>query len=258
MLLISVDGMHAIDLANWIQNHPTSNFAKLAKHGIIYPNAFTTAPSDSYPGMLAQVTGASPKTAGLFYDDSYDRTEYPSVNFYISQGLPDPGCTGNPGTEVTNFEELDKSYNFATGLVADITGGGTLGQVYTQLDPNNMQRHIVNGECVPVYPHEYVRTNTIFEVIKAAGMYTAWSDKHPAYEDLSGPSGKGLDELFAPEINSQDTLDQGAADRRRLHHQLHRRAHLRQPQGAGGAELDRRLQQHRAPAKLPACRRSSA
>lgn len=210
VLLISVDGMHAVDLTSWIQNHPTSNFAKLANHGIIYPNAFTTAPSDSYPGMLAQVTGASPKTAGLFYDDSYDRKEYPSVNYYVSQGLPDPGCTGTSGTEVTNFEELDKGYNFSTGLVSDITGGGTLGKVYTQLDRSNMQRHLVNGNCVPLLPHEYVRANTIFEVMKAAGMYTAWSDKHPAYEDLSGPSGKGLDELFAPEINSQDTLDEGA------------------------------------------------
>ena len=210
VLLISVDGLHAIDLANYIAAHPSSNFAKLANNGIVYPNAFTTAPSDSYPGMLAQVTGASPKTAGLFYDDSYDRQEYPSVNYYLSQGLPDAGCSGSPGTEVTNFEELDKGYNFNTQLVSDYTGGGTLGQVYTQLDTNNMQRHIVNGKCVPVFPHDYVRTNTIFEVIKSAGLYTAWSDKHPAYEDLSGPSGKGLDELFAPEINSQDTLDAGA------------------------------------------------
>ena len=210
VLLISVDGMHSVDLTNWIEHNPTSNFARLAKHGIIYPNAFTTAPSDSYPGMLAQVTGASPKTAGLFYDDSYDRKEYPSVNFYLSQKKPDPGCTGNAGTEVTNFEELDKGYNFATALVSDITGGGTLGKVYTQLDPNNMQRHLVDGKCEPVFPHQYVRTNTIFEIAKAAGMYTAWSDKHPAYEDLAGPSGKGLDELYAPEINSQDTLDQGA------------------------------------------------
>ncbi len=210
VLLISVDGMHAVDLTNYIQNHPDSEFAKLAGHGIVYPNAFTTAPSDSYPGMLAQVTGATPKTGGLFYDDSYDRKEYPSVNFYKSQGLADPGCTGKPGTEVTNFEELDKGYDFSTALVSDITGGGTLGQVYTQLDTDNMQRKIVDGKCAPVFPHEYVRTNTIFEIIKAAGMYTAWSDKHPAYEDLSGPSGQGLDELFAPEINSQDTLDRGA------------------------------------------------
>jgi len=203
VLLISVDGMHAIDLANWIQNHPDSNFAKLAATGVIYPNAFTTAPSDSYPGMIAQVTGASPKTGGLFYDDSYDRTEYPSKASYTSQGLADPGCTGTQGTEVTNFEELDHSYNFATGVVADIAGGGTLGQVYTQLDPDNMQRRLVNGECKPVYPHEYLRTNTIFEIIKGAGGLTAWSDKHPAYEVLSGPSGKGIDDLFAPEINSQ-------------------------------------------------------
>ena len=97
-------------------------------------------------------------------------TEYPSKAFYISQSLPDPGCTGNAGTEVTNFEELDKTYNYTTALVTDFTGGGTLGKVYTQLDPDHMQRHLVDGNCVPVYPHEYVRTNTIFEMIKAAGM----------------------------------------------------------------------------------------
>ncbi|MBV8282204.1 MAG: alkaline phosphatase family protein [Candidatus Eremiobacteraeota bacterium] len=210
VLLVSVDGMHAIDLKNWIASHPMSNFAMLAAHGVQYPGAYTTGPSDSYPGMLAQVTGGTPKTAGLFYDDSYDRTEYPSKAYYTSQGLPDPGCAGAAGTEVTNFEELDKSYNFSTALVADYTAGGTLGQVYTQLDPDNMQRKLVDGKCLPVYPHQYVRDNTIFEIIKAAGRRTAWSDKHPAYEDLAGPSGKGRDELYAPEINSQDTLEPGA------------------------------------------------
>ena len=59
---------------------------------------------------------------------------------------------------------------------------------------------------MPIYPHQYIRTNTIFEVIKSAGGLTAWSDKHPAYEVLSGPSGKGIDDLFAPEINSQMVL----------------------------------------------------
>lgn len=210
VLLISVDGMHAVDLANWIAANPNSNIAKLANHGIIYPNAYTTAPSDSYPGMIAQVTGGTPKTGGLFYDDSYDRKEFPSKAFYTTQGLPDAGCSGNPGTELTNFEALDNNYSFAAGLAADFTGGGTLGQVNTQLDPDNMQRRLVNGNCMPVFPHQYLRTNTVFEIIKAAGRRTAWSDKHPAYEVLSGPSGKGLDELFAPEINSQDTLDPGA------------------------------------------------
>jgi hypothetical protein len=57
-----------------------------------------------------------------------------------------------------------------------------------------------------LYPHQYVRDNTIFEIINGAIRRTVWSDKHPAYEDLAGPSGHGLDELFAPEINSQDRL----------------------------------------------------
>src|SRR5262249_4062945 len=33
--------------------------------------------------------------------------------------------------------------------------------------------------------------------------HTAWADKHPAYEILNGPSGKGIEDLFTPEINSQ-------------------------------------------------------
>ena len=44
--------------------------------------------------------------------------------------------------------------------------------------------------------------NTLFEVVRAAGGYTAWSDKHPAYDILNGPSGKGIIDLYTPEINS--------------------------------------------------------
>ena len=51
-------------------------------------------------------------------------------------------------------------------------------------------------------PHDYVRVNTIFEAVKAAGGKTAWTDKHPSYEWVNGPSGKGLDDFYGPEINS--------------------------------------------------------
>jgi hypothetical protein len=42
--------------------------------------------------------------------------------------------------------------------------------------------------------------NTVFEVLRNHGLRTAWSDKHPAYEILNGPSGKGIQDLFTPEI----------------------------------------------------------
>ena len=55
-----------------------------------------------------------------------------------------------------------------------------------------------------MYPWNFVRTNTIFGVIHAAGGYTAWSDKHPAYSSVSGPGdGTNLDDFYAPEINSE-------------------------------------------------------
>ena len=38
------------------------------------------------------------------------------------------------------------------------------------------------------------------------GLRTAWSDKHPAYEALEGPSGNSIDDLFTPEIDS-DALE---------------------------------------------------
>ena len=186
VLLISVDGLHAADLTNWVESHPKGAFGRLVGHGIVYPNAFTSAPSDSFPGMLAQATGASPKYTGMYYDDSYDRETWAAGS----------NCVGAPGAEITNFEALD--YN-----LDDVSAGGTLGQPLTQINPANLQMQIVDGTCQPVYPHQYLRVNTIFEVIKAAGMPTAWSDKHPAYEILDGPSGKGIDDLFTPEINSQ-------------------------------------------------------
>jgi len=38
-----------------------------------------------------------------------------------------------------------------------------------------------------------MKSNTIFEVAKANGGHTAWADKHPAYDLVNGPSGKGVD-----------------------------------------------------------------
>ena len=186
MLLISVDGMHEVDLRLWIKNHPKGTLAALAKRGTTYSEAQTTAPSDSFPGMIAQVTGGTPFSAGVFYDDSYDRTFFP----------PGSNCAGTPGAETTYAENLDKS-------LADVTGGGTLGDPLSQINQANLPMTLVNGKCVVVFPHQFIRVNTIFEVMRKYDRHTAWSDKHPAYEILNGPSGAGIEDLFTPEINSQ-------------------------------------------------------
>lgn len=193
VLLISIDGMHGIDLQNYISAHPQSALAGLANRGVVYSNAYTTAPSDSFPGMVAQVTGATPLTAGIFYDDAFDRTLYAAGSNCVA------GPGKGPGVETNLAESLDVDDT-------KLNGGGTLGQVLTQLDPTHLPMGLVNGKCEPIYPHQFIRANTVFEVIHDAGMRTAWADKHPAYEILNGPSGHGIDDLFTPEINSKNIL----------------------------------------------------
>jgi hypothetical protein len=70
------------------------------------------------------------------------------------------------------------------------------------IDPNKLERNPYKA-CSPVYPYNFIRTNTIFGVIHGAGGYTAWEDKHPAYIAVSGPgNGTNVDDFYGPEINS--------------------------------------------------------
>ncbi|MGV2292464.1 alkaline phosphatase family protein [Trinickia sp. YCB016] len=192
VLLISVDGMHQVDLINYVNTHPGSTLAKLVKHGVEYTHASTSKPSDSFPGLLAFATGGSPLSHGVFYDDTYDATLFP----------PGSNCTGTPGTEVSNFEALDWDLTKLDGGSAP--PGVAFDPRNPHINPANLALRKTAAGCEKVWPHLYMKhqTNTIFEIIHEAGLRTAWSDKHPAYEILNGPSGVGLDELYAPEINS--------------------------------------------------------
>jgi hypothetical protein len=193
VLLMSVDGMHEVDLRRFVKTHPKSAFAKLLSRGVHFSNAHTARPSDSFPGLLAFMTGGSPLSHGVFYDDSYDRTLF----------APGSNCQGKPGTETFYAENLNKDIN-------KLDGGGASDA--SSIDPTHLPLRLVGTKCEPVFPHQFIKTNTIMEVIHAAGKRTAWSDKHPAYEIVSGPSGKGLDELFAPEINSLSVPGQPGID----------------------------------------------
>ena len=174
VLLISVDGMHAIDVENYIRTHPNSTLATLSQHAVRYTNASSSKPSDSFPGLLALVTGGSPISTGVFYDNSYDRT-------YFAPGK----CGGASGNEVVLDETIDNATNDG-------------------IDPAKLP---LGPDCKPVFPHQFVKVNTIFEVIKSHGGRTAWADKHPAYDLVNGPSGKGVDDLYTPEITIVNGFD---------------------------------------------------
>jgi hypothetical protein len=176
VLLISVDGLHGSDLEQYVKAHPGSALAAMSLHGITYTSALTPVPSDSFPGLTALVSGATPKTTGVYYDVSYDR----------SLSAPGSDCSAK-GTEVTFDESLDIDPEKLDG------GGG--------IDVAKLPRDPAKG-CAPVYPHQFVRVNNIFEIVKSKGGRTAWADKHFAYDLVQGPSGQGVDDLYTPEVDS--------------------------------------------------------
>jgi Type I phosphodiesterase / nucleotide pyrophosphatase len=190
VLLISFDGLHEQDVARCIGANTCPNLAVLAKSGVTYTNAHTPGLSDSFPGLAALVTGGSPKTAGLFYDVSYDRTLYAPT---------DTTCSGKQGWNVV-FDETTGIDGENGGPLIHLNGGGAF-------NPQAIPNALINGVCTPVYPHDYIKTNTVFEVVKEhmRGARTAWADKHAwGYDWLNGPSGRGVDDLARTEINSID------------------------------------------------------
>ncbi|MEE1787950.1 alkaline phosphatase family protein [Streptomyces sp. SP17BM10] len=199
VLLVSVDGLHQSDLAWFVAQHPQSALARLIGGGVEYTRASTTNPSDSFPGMVAQLTGGGPGTTGVYYDDTYDAELLPA-------GTTD--CdNAKPGVEVDLTEDLDKNQD-AIDAGQGLTGlpGSILrmtGRPQTLIDPAKLP--VDPDTCRPVYPHSYLQVNTVFEVARQAGLRTAWSDKHAAYDILNGPSGEGVQDLFTPEINSKAT-----------------------------------------------------
>jgi len=185
VLLVSVDGLHSLDVANYVAAHPNSALAELSRHGVTFSNARTPANSDSFPGLLAQVTGGSPISHGLFYDVSYDRTIFDPTN---------TTCSGGAGNMMVFDESIDK-YNAQTVSL-------------NVIDPTKLPNHInAEGKCTRLFPHSAMRSNTIFEVVRSAGGHTAWADKHPAYDIVNGPSGKGVEDLYTPEVTNNGGFD---------------------------------------------------
>src|SRR6202050_3503742 len=82
VLLLSIDGMHAVDFYNCAHgiaginggNPYCPNMAALSQTGVKYVAASASKPFDSFPGLIALVTGGTPKTTGAYYDVAYDRT----------------------------------------------------------------------------------------------------------------------------------------------------------------------------------------
>jgi len=209
VLLLSIDGMHAVDLYNCVHGIAGANggdpycpnMATLSQTAINYVGASSSKPSDSFPGLTALVSGGTPKSTGIYYDVAYDRSlDAPAKT--TGTGLAAGPCIpyGIPaGTTTDNDQGIDLD---DTKLNGGAPGASLTDGTAASIDPKKLVRDPAAG-CAPVYPWNFIRTNTVFGVVHAAGGYTAWIDKHPSNAFVSGPGdGRNLNDFFAPEVDS--------------------------------------------------------
>jgi len=143
------------------------------------------------------VTGGDPGVTGIYYDDTWNHNVFPAGT---------TNCPGPvPGGEAAYHEAVDvNQHSIDAGQGLSGLPGSILQMTANPLDvidPANLP--VDPATCKPIYPNQYLKVNTIFEIARRHGLRTAWSDKHPAYLTLSGPSGTGVQDYFTPEINSQ-------------------------------------------------------
>src|SRR6266568_4311472 len=175
VLLISVDALHQQDLTWYVKNHPHSVLA----------------------GLVGQVTGGNPRSTGIYYDDTWNHDVFPAGTTKCSGPVPGGEVAYTEADDI-NLNRLDAGQGLAglPGSILEMTSDPL--QV---INPKNLPVDPVT--CKPIDPNQYLKVNTIFNVARDHGLRTAWSDKHPAYQILSGPSGTGVQDYFTPEINSQ-------------------------------------------------------
>jgi hypothetical protein len=138
VLLISVDGLHQQDLAWYVHAYPASTLAGLQGHGVEYSSAMTPFPSDSSPGMVAQVTGGNPRSTGIYYDSTWNHDVFPAGTTSCAGPVPGGAALYHEAVDI-NSNSIDAGQGLAglPGSILQMTG-----------NPNK----VINPANLPVNP----------------------------------------------------------------------------------------------------------
>jgi hypothetical protein len=205
VLLISIDGMHVVDYENCVAAGTCPNLALLGQTGVSYKHTSTSKPSDSFPGLIALVTGGTPKSTGIYYDVAYDRVLSPPAEttgngLTGAPGLCQDGVVTGTRTEYEEGVDIDQTQLGGGFLYTNPIDGD-----YRSIKAARLPRDPLS-HCAPVYPWNFIRTNTVYGVLHAHHFRTAWSDKHAVYASVSGPTGTttpdNVDDYYSPDVNS--------------------------------------------------------
>src|SRR5262249_11783479 len=160
----------AVDFLTCAKAGTCPALAALARTGVNYTRTSASKPSDSFPGLMALVTGGTPRTVGAYYDVAYDRVLAPPA-IDTGNGLEHGACV--PAVANGTRTEYEEGVDFNQSFLNGIGPGGpysTLDGGVLSIDPRKLPRDPFSrpAPCAPVYPWNFIRTNTIYGVIHAA------------------------------------------------------------------------------------------
>ena len=139
VLLLSLDGFHDFDLTNYVAAHPTRRWRRWWRAVRRYSNASAQVPSDSFPGTLAMTTGGSPPSTGVYYDVSWDNSLSPAGSNCATRGAL---------VAVQPDDQLQRQHGRQRGRHQSGQAAARSGQ-----------------RLHAVYPHQYLKVNTVYEVV---------------------------------------------------------------------------------------------
>jgi predicted AlkP superfamily pyrophosphatase or phosphodiesterase len=116
-VIIFIDGFRADLLDPELAPH----IAALGRAGTRFANAEVGFPSDSMPGILGPLTGASPKATGIPYDEYYDRHYKLAIEITETVTVP-PGLKPHDLLKVPTLFEAAKAKGLKTAFISKHIG----------------------------------------------------------------------------------------------------------------------------------------
>jgi predicted AlkP superfamily pyrophosphatase or phosphodiesterase len=116
-VIIFIDGFRADLLDPELAPH----IAALGRAGTRFANAEVGFPSDSMPGILGPLTGASPKATGIPYDEYYDRHYKLAIEITETVTIP-PGLKPHDLLKVPTLFEAAKAKGLKTAFISKHIG----------------------------------------------------------------------------------------------------------------------------------------
>src|SRR6266567_8346807 len=116
-VIIFIDGFRADLLDPELAPH----IAALGRAGTRFANAEVGFPSDSMPGILGPLTGASPRDTGIPYDEYYDRHYKLAIEITETVTVP-PGLRPHDLLKVPTLFEAAKAKGLKTAFISKHIG----------------------------------------------------------------------------------------------------------------------------------------